>query len=208
MAKGETRGRVVAAALRLFNERGTAAVSTNHIAGEAGISPGNLYYHFRNKEEIIREIWARLDVLWGEAYAMPAGRAPTLGDLRAMMEGTYAVLWEYRFFYRELGALTRRDPELARRYLEVRGRGLRGTEGLLRGFVEAGVLEEAEDDALPELARVLMLMAEYWLPFEEAGGEELGPERVREGAGLMMRVLEPRLTPGGGPLHQLPRRKG
>ena len=50
-AKSEqTRGRILDAARRLFNERGTAAVSTNHIAAEAGLSPGNLYYHFADKQ--------------------------------------------------------------------------------------------------------------------------------------------------------------
>ena len=195
MGKRSTRDRIVGAAVRLFNESGTAAVSTNHIAEAAGVSPGNLYYHFRNKEEIIREIWTRIDAHWGSSYALPAGGGPTLPDMRRMVDETFAGLWEYRFFYRELGALTRRDPELADRFRVVRVRGLAGTEELLRRFVEAGVLQEPESQAaLPELARALMLVAEFWLAFEEAGDESMGPDRVREGAGLMMRILAPRMT--------------
>src|SRR5215210_14341 len=127
MGRRSNRDRVVGEAVRLVNERGTAAVSTNHIAEAAGISPGNLYYHFRNKEEIIREIWDRIDALWDRSYALPSGVPPSVEDLGAVVEETFSALWEYRFFYRELGALTRRDPELRRRYLIVRRRGLDGT---------------------------------------------------------------------------------
>src|SRR3712207_9158129 len=101
MAKRDTRGGVVEAAVRLFNERGTAEVSTNHIAEAAGISPGNLYYHFRNKEEIIRAAFDRVDAHWEASYALPRGRPPALEDLRVAVEETYAGLWEYRFFRSE-----------------------------------------------------------------------------------------------------------
>ena len=195
MGKGSTRDRIVGAAVRLFNESGTAAVSTNHIAGAAGISPGNLYYHFRNKEEIIREIWARIDALWERSYALPTDGPPTVNDLKAMVEGTFSALWEYRFFYRELGALTRRDPELRRRYLIARARGLDGTEALLRGFVETGVLRGLEGpDEVARLARILMLVAECWLPYEETAGGEIEPEQTKEDVALMMQVLRPYLA--------------
>ena len=185
---------MVVAAVRLFNESGTAAVSTNHIAEEAGISPGNLYYHFRNKEEIIREIWARIDALWDRSYALPLDGSPSVEDLVTMVEETFLGLWGYRFFYRELGALTRRDPELRRRYLIVRERGLDGTEALLRGFVETGVLRGLGGrDEVVRLAKVLMLVAECWLPYEETASGELEPE---QGVALMMQVLRPHLADG------------
>jgi AcrR family transcriptional regulator len=190
-----TKERIVWAAVRLFNERGTAAVSTNHIAEEAGISPGNLYYHFRNKEEIILAIFGRMMGAWEATFQLPQERAPTLTDLREMLEETYVVLWEYRFFYREFVALLRRDPELGRSYREVRERGLANTEFLLRSFVDGGILRNPEDpDVLPGLAKLLWLIVEFWLPFVEMGEETVGPERAREGVGLMMRVLEPYMT--------------
>ncbi len=50
--RGGTKARIVEASLELFNQHGERAMTTNHIAAHLGISPGNLYYHSRNKEEI------------------------------------------------------------------------------------------------------------------------------------------------------------
>jgi len=197
MVRRDTRERVLEAALRLFNDRGTAAVSTNHVAEGAGISPGNLYYHFRNKEAIIRVIFDRMDAYWEGSYALGGGVDPSVKELRNMVEETFSGLWEYRFFYRELGALTRRDPELGARYRKLRERGLAGTEVLLLAFLEAGVLAGPEDPgALSRLAKTLMLVAEFWMPFEETGSEALEHEPSREGVELMMQVLEPYLADG------------
>jgi AcrR family transcriptional regulator len=69
-----TRDNILDAALELFNEQGTAAVSTNHIAAAINISPGNLYYHFRNKQDIIRSLFERLFAAWGETYQLPPDR--------------------------------------------------------------------------------------------------------------------------------------
>lgn len=195
MGKGNTKDRIVRTAVGLFNERGTAAVSTNHIAGEMGISPGNLYYHYRNKEEIIRAIFGRMMADWEETFVLPQDRAPTLTDLREILQETFSVLWGYRFFYREFVALMRRDPELGQSYRDIRERGLANTEAILGSFVGSGVLRAPEDsNAVHRLATILWLIAEFWLPFVEMGEETVGPERLKEGVNVMMQTLKPYMT--------------
>jgi AcrR family transcriptional regulator len=195
MGKLDTKERIAQTAMRLFNESGTAAVSTNHIAEAMGISPGNLYYHYRNKEEIIRGVFERMNSSWEGLFALPQDRMPTLTDLRRILGETFSMLWEYRFFYREFVALMRRDPELGRHYRGVRERGLANTEFILASFVEGGVLRGLEGpNAVPRLVTTLWLITEFWLPFVEMGEETVGPERLQEGVDLMMQVLTPYMT--------------
>ena len=74
----KTRDRIVETSRELFNEEGASRVTTNHIAAAMTISPGNLYYHFRDKEEIIREIFARVVADFDTLYRVPKDFSPTL----------------------------------------------------------------------------------------------------------------------------------
>src|SRR5580704_15984303 len=120
MAKSErTRGRILDAARRLFNERGTAAVSTNLIAAQAEISPGNLYYHFGDKREIIRALQAQIVARNEDRWEPSADARENLAKLRENVLAAMALAWDYRFFERELLALLRADPELRAVYTEA-----------------------------------------------------------------------------------------
>lgn len=196
MAKsGLTRGRILDAALRLFNEQGTAAVSTNHIAAAAGLSAGNLYYHFAGKQEIIRALHDRYaaahEGLWGPG---PGGRAD-LARLRDGLTRGMELAWQYRFFERELLALLRADPQLAASYREVYQRRLGQWVRLGEQLVADGVLRPPRPPTtIADLATAIWLVAASWLPFLEITGDPHDPRQVARGGDLVLAVLGPYLA--------------
>lgn len=76
-----TRDRIVDAALRLFSERGTSAVSVREVADAAGVTVPGLYYHFASKADLIREVYrangVSTDADPGADFDPPTARAVT-----------------------------------------------------------------------------------------------------------------------------------
>src|SRR5438874_13299279 len=54
-----SRSQILDAALKLFSHRGYGATSVSDIAEEAGLSKGNVYHHFPDKESIFRALLDR-----------------------------------------------------------------------------------------------------------------------------------------------------
>ena len=186
------RDRILDVALELFNAAGTAPISTNHIAAAAVISPGNLYYHFRNKEQIVQAIFEQLFDRYQQVFTLPPDRPPTLADLRHLVRANFDVLWEYRFAYRELALLLRRDEVLRQRWLEVRRHGYSGFRELVTAFVSAGVVAAPADaGAVDRLADLCWLISEFWLPNLEVNGQPVDAPQLERGVALMLQVLDP-----------------
>lgn len=190
----KTRDRIVDTAIALFNEQGTEAVSTNHIAQAMGISPGNLYYHFRNKEEIIRVVLDRMIAAWAVVYSLPDDRPPIVEDLGHMLRGNFEVAWEYRFFYRELVSLMQRDPQLRATYQAVRENGFTNIYRLFGYFVSAQVLRPpTPPTTLEDIAELCWMVGDFWLTSVELGGAPVTPEQMQRGVHVMLQILQPYL---------------
>jgi AcrR family transcriptional regulator len=194
-----TRDRIIETAITLFNEQGTRGVSTNHIAAACGISPGNLYYHFRNKEEIILAIFQQMTRVGVEEYrAINDGRPPEAGAAVTAMLDTFVMVqrfnWRYRFFKRELTALLQNDPELAAVFAQVH----RGHRQIVRESIEASI---RDGFIVPMAAAELALFVEqlwliilFWLNYLEVGGEEVDDAALQRGNAVLLGAIHPHLT--------------
>src|SRR5690606_16088292 len=98
----KTKERILQLSLQLFNERGERSVTTNHIAAELSMSPGNLYYHFRNKNEIIKELMEQYQKETLEMLALPDDRLLDANDKIRYFQVLSSQLWAYRFLHRDV----------------------------------------------------------------------------------------------------------
>jgi AcrR family transcriptional regulator len=193
-----TQDRILKAALQLFNEQGTGAVSTNHIAAAIGISPGNLYYHFRNKEDIIRALFERLFSQWNETYQLPSNRVPALTDFERLIASNYQLIWDYRFAYREMATLLNNDIYLQTKYQDLRKRGYAGFNELIEAFASSGVLTlPASREELLALTQLCWLVSEQWPVDLELRGREFDAAGIEEGIDMMRYIFRPYLISEG-----------
>lgn len=188
----DTKTRILDMALELFNANGSANVTTNHIAEALNMSPGNLYYHFRNKAEIVRGLFARIMQAWADNYTLPEGKSPTFKTMDAMAAGNFEIQWQYRFFFRDLTLLLAADPELAAAYRTNRKTGMANTLALLKNFIASGLMHPADKRTLEEISQLLWLVGDLWLVFQEAGGDSTEADTA-QGVRLFRRILAPHM---------------
>ncbi|MDH4180855.1 MAG: TetR/AcrR family transcriptional regulator [Betaproteobacteria bacterium] len=160
-----TRERILETGLALFNRFGEPNITTADIADEMGISPGNLYYHFRNKDEIVGELYAALEARALPLLDWPEGRTPDVEDLWFVLHALFEAMWAYRFFYRDVVELTSRNRRIALRFAEFVRRGEASVTAMCRGMVAAGTMRASERE-LAALAQNVSVIASYWMSYQ------------------------------------------
>jgi len=159
-----TRARVLAESLRLFNERGEPNVTTGMIAGALDISPGNLYYHFRNKDQIVEELFARFEARIDVDPGPPSSGPEAIEDLWLYLHLMLEGIWEYRFVYRNLDDLLARNRRLRERFNRIADRKLAAVVALCEALVRGGLMK-ARADEIRALAANVLVVSTYWLNF-------------------------------------------
>ena len=178
-----TRDRIAQASLELFNAQGERSVTTNHIAAHLGISPGNLYYHYRNKQVIIAQLFAEYESHVDQFLHLPEGRTLTVEDKTFYLEALLAAMWHYRFLHRDLEHLLETDAALAERYRQFAQRCLTHAQAIYAGFVEAGILcmTPAQVEALSLNAWIMMTSWVRFLCTVRGASAELDENLMRRG---------------------------
>lgn len=137
----KTKDRILQISLQLFNERGERSVTTNHIAAELGISPGNLYYHFRNKHEIIKELMYQYQAETLEVLSLPDDRPLTTNDKINYFQVLSGQLWSYRFIHRDVYHLVESNEDFKKIYPRFAGQVMQQGQRIYQAFVDAGLMK-------------------------------------------------------------------
>ncbi|MBL0150780.1 MAG: TetR/AcrR family transcriptional regulator [Ideonella sp.] len=193
-----TRERILDASLALFNESGAPNITTNHIADAAGISPGNLYYHFRHKEDIVMALYGRYETALNGVLDSGQDAQDAVSDLWLLVHLAFEVIQDFRFIHRDLSDLSAAYPALRARFQRSVEAGIARTSAYCLALARAGALDASPEEA-HALATNISLVTTYWLNLQalrHASRGGLAPpddDTISEGVFQVLSLITPYL---------------
>jgi len=186
--------RILAESLRLFNERGEANVTTGMIAEALDMSPGNLYYHFRNKDQIVERLFRRFAERVDVDPSPVRHAASAIEDLWLYLHLMLEAIWEFRFLYRNLDDLLARNRKLRDPFNRILDRKRDVVVGLCDGLARVGAMR-ASNEEIRVLASNVLVVATYWLNFQAVRGrrDAVSAQDLGQGAYQVLALVSPYL---------------
>ena len=191
----KTKDKIIYTAIKLFNKQGTNLVSTNHIAKEMGISPGNLYYHFRSKNDIIRSI---SDNFSNELGSVLKIQLDTITDfssnLTSLFNRFFKIQQSYQFLFLEGVHLTKQDSKLLDNYTNLRSLIKKGYHELLSNLVKIKIMKRQSLNIIDELLDTQWIIMWYWINHTILDRNTYDDFQIKKGIKLSFSIIKPQLT--------------
>ncbi len=163
-APRRTAERILEVTLELFNRFGEPNVSTTLISAELGISPGNLYYHYPAKDELINSLYDRYERALNELLNA-SDNVRDVEDAWFFLHSLFELIWQYRFLYRDLNDLLSKNRRLETHFQWVLKNKTRSVKAMLDSLNRTGAacIDSRELEAT---ATSMVVVLTYWLSFE------------------------------------------
>ena len=194
----KTRDRILHTSLALFNEEGEAETTTIDIANELDISPGNLYYHFKGKDQIIAELFSQYEQALASTLAAPIERPLSEGSdsVEANWYYLYVVLeemYQYRFLYHNLDNILHRYPDIRRAFKRLAQLKRAAMFAICQTLLQQEVID-ARDQQLLGLADNMTLCLTFWFSYEDLLNDARPPElTIHQGVLQLLTMVAPYL---------------
>ena len=194
-----TAERILDVTLDLFNRFGEPNVSTTVISAELKISPGNLYYHYPAKDELINALFERYERALAELLGA-ADNVRNVEDAWLFFHMLFETIWAYRFLYRDLNDLLSKNRKLETQFQQVLKAKGRAVQAVLAGLSRASAINIDAREAEP-VATAMVVVLTYWLSYEYVRDPRKALEPETAGAALargayhVLSLLMPYLDP-------------
>ena len=191
----KTKDKIIATAIDLFNIHGTKAISTNHIAKEMGISPGNLYYHFRSKNDIIRSISDNFSNELGSVFKIQLDSISDFSsNLTSLFNRFFKIQQSYQFLFLEGVHLTKQDSRLLDNYTNLRSLIKKGYHELLSNLVKIKIMKRQSLNIIDDLLDTQWIIMWYWINHTILDRNTYDDFQIKKGIKLSFSIIKPQLT--------------
>jgi AcrR family transcriptional regulator len=159
-----TAERILEVTLDLFNRFGEPNVSTTLISAELNISPGNLYYHYPAKDELINALFDRYEQGLNSLLQAADG-VRNVEDAWLFFHMLFELIWQYRFLYRDLNDLLSKNRRLETHFQFVLKNKSRAVAQVLDGLTLGNTMRIDRRESEPVAASMVVVLT-YWLSYE------------------------------------------
>ena len=177
-----TAERILEVTLELFNRFGEPNVSTTLISAELNISPGNLYYHYPAKDELINSLFDRYERALRELL-QASDQVRNVEDAWLLFHMLFELIWQYRFLYRDLNDLLSKNRRLETHFQFVLKNKGKAVRELLAGLGLGGAVRMDAREAGP-VSTAMVVVLTYWLSYEYVRDPRRALEPASAGAAL------------------------
>ena len=152
---------ILKSAAAAFRRRGYHGASVGEIARALRMTKGNLYYYFRDKEEILYVLhdWS-LDLLLERLREVERSEAPAAQKLRQLVQSFAQMIIDELHGTALTMDLQALSPARLRKVIAKRDRFDRGLRDLVREGMDTGAFARGD----PKLAAFAVLGAVNWIP--------------------------------------------
>lgn len=193
-----THSKILRAARFLFNQHGVANVSQRAIADHIAISPGNLTYHFKKRDDIIEALYHGLVDEMNEIFDRLEGENPTLETLLNTTKAMNKIFFENRFFMIDFIHILRSNKSIRKDYAELSKKRQGQTIAMMEQLISNGLVRKEELPREYELFyRRLQLFGDFWIASIGTTEEEVMLKHTRVYTEMFMQSLYPYLTATG-----------
>lgn len=194
----KTRDRILHTSLALFNEEGEAHTTTIDIANEMDISPGNLYYHFKGKDEIIAELFQQYELALSSTLTAPIEQ-PLSADRTNVENNWYYLyvvmeeMYQYRFLYHNLDDILARYPDIRRGFKRLIQLKRAALFAICQTLLQQAVID-ARDQQLLGLVDNMTLTLTFWFNYDQLLHEDRAPQvTIHQGVLQLLTMVAPYL---------------
>jgi AcrR family transcriptional regulator len=192
----KTKQRIIETARQMFNRRGVPNVSTNHIAEQLEISPGNLYYHYKSREEIVDHLFNDYQAAVEPLMADVSSSIADIDDFWLYIHLVFELTSKYSFIYRDSGYLIDQGNEVSGRLNRIFSDFEQQIQRVVSHLSELEIIS-IDPRLIKHLASSVLITCSQWIGYQKLlCGNQHDPasvERLMEGAYQVMTLLTPYL---------------
>ena len=201
----KTKEKIISTALSLFNDKGYNNITTRHIAAELNISPGNLHYHFKHSEDIIKVIFSELIFEMDKMMnKLNETETKTLESLFDFTFHTYEIFYSYRFMFLNFVDILKNIPAIEAQYEKITAGRKIEFQIIFSDFQKNNIFQKNIPDFIMEnLSTQIFIIADNWVTHNSITLKLPKDEAIKHYSLVQMNLFYPLLNAEQQELYKL-----